>query len=176
MTVNTKIEALRKGIVYIMVTILFFVGFTKGALVFGNEPSGMNTENNTTTELSNEVFNAEIFISPTKGLNIAVVTAEEKTDSTEVEPTLEPLVLGGAGAVLLGVGAAVAAPFVAPILFLAAILLFGVGAFLTAKGWKKIKAEPKKYKGEKIAIANYLVIGLIGVAASFYLLYLLFSL
>ncbi len=99
----------------------------------------------------------------------------DDTDSTETEPKLEPLVLSGTATAILGVGAGVAAVFAAPILFAAAGLLLVASAFLTSFGWKRIKKEPKKFKGEKFAVANYVIIGLVGVAASFYLLYLLFN-
>ena len=47
--------------------------------------------------------------------------------------------------------------------------------YTTAIGWKKIKADPKKFKGEKFALANYIIIGVIGVLSSFYLVWLLFD-
>jgi len=102
-------------------------------------------------------------------------TAEKDTTKKEEEPKPEPMVLGGAAAVAAGTGLAVAGAFGSPVLLLIAALCFAGGAFLTALGWKKIKAEPKKYSGEKIAIANYIVIGVIGVLASFYSLYILFT-
>lgn len=101
--------------------------------------------------------------------------AEKDTTKKEEEPKPEPMVLGGAAAVAAGTGLAVAGAFGSPVLLLIAALCFAGGAFLTALGWKKIKAEPKKYSGEKIAIANYIVIGVIGVLASFYSLYILFT-
>ena len=161
---------------YIPLVILITLVIVRPFTVFGNEPSGFKADSAAENQSANNIYYAAPFEDAISDLySNRAIAAEEKKDSTEVEPKLEQLVLGGSGAVLIGVGVAVAAPFVAPILFLGAALMFALGAFLTAKGWKKIKAEPKKFKGEKIAITNYLVIGLIGVAASFYLLYLLFS-
>jgi MFS superfamily sulfate permease-like transporter len=56
------------------------------------------------------------------------------------------------------------------------VALLAASAIITAIGWRRIKNEPKKYKGEKLAVLNYLVIGIIGVAASVYLIWLLFEL
>lgn len=137
----------------------------------GNEPSGLQKMEQVQPEA--EIFYAESTDAVANGYQIPPIKDEK--DSTEIPPKLEPLVLGGSGAVLLGVGAAVAGVVVAPVLFLAALVLLAGGAFLTAKGWKKIKAEPKKFKGEKLAIANYLIIGLVGLAASVYLVYWLFT-
>ncbi len=139
----------------------------------GNQPSGLVAD--TTVVQQGNDFYVESNVAETQLPEISVLPIKDEKDSTEVEPKLEPLVLSGSGAVAAGVGVGVAAIFGAPILFVVAALLLGLGAFLTAKGWKKIKADPKKFKGEKIAIANYLVIGLVGVAASFYLLYWLFT-
>ena len=100
---------------------------------------------------------------------------KDEKDSTEVEPKLEPLVVAGTGLAVAGLGAAVAGIFGAPILFAAAALLLAGCAFVTAIGWKKIKADPKKFKGEKFALANYIIIGVIGVLSSFYLVWLLFD-
>ncbi len=176
MTVITKIEDLNKGKFYISFILSISLFFVAATAVFGNEPTGLMVDSSTATANGSDVFYAEPYEDAIGNLNDSkVIIGEEKKDSTEVEPKLEPLVLGGSAAVLVGVGAAVAAPFVAPILFLGAAVLFALGAFLTAKGWKKIKAEPKKFKGEKIAITNYIIIGLVGVAASFYLLYWIFA-
>ena len=139
----------------------------------GTEPTGLQQVEQVSP--SAEVFYAETQLLPEAGNTIVLPDTKEEKDSTEIPPKLEPMVLGGAGAVLLGTGAAVAGVFTAPVLLLAALVLFGVGAFLTAKGWKKIKENPKLFKGEKLAVANYLVIGVVGVVASFYILYFLFT-
>jgi len=112
--------------------------------------------------------------SQTINLIVPALIKDEK-DSTEVEPKLEPLVVSGTGLALAGLGAAVAGIFGAPILFAVAALLLAGSAFVTAIGWKKIKADPKKFKGEKFALANYIIIGVIGVLSSFYLIWLLFD-
>lgn len=176
MTVILKMVILNKRKFYLSVSALILFCFCGIKVVLSNEPSGFKPDTVEAAISGNDVYYAfpveENIITKT---SYETYKSEEKKDTTEVELKLEPMVLGGSGAVFLGVGVAVAAPFVAPILFLGAAVLFALGAFLTAKGWKKIKAEPKKFKGEKIAIANYLVIGLVGVAASFYLLYWIFA-
>lgn len=139
----------------------------------GTEPTGLNQIEQVSP--SAEVFYVETQLLSETENAIVLPDVKEEKDSTEIPPKLEPMVLGGSGAVLLGTGAAVAGVFVAPILLLAALVLFGAGAFLTAKGWKKIKENPKLFKGEKLAVANYLVIGVIGVVASFYILYFMFT-
>ncbi len=106
---------------------------------------------------------------------IIPISIKDEKDSTKVEPKLEPLVLAGTGLAVAGLGAAVAGIFGAPILFAVAALLLAGSAFVTAIGWKKIKADPKKFKGEKFALANYIIIGVIGVLSSFYLVWLLFD-
>ncbi|MEZ5014472.1 MAG: hypothetical protein R2794_09290 [Chitinophagales bacterium] len=106
---------------------------------------------------------------------LSLKTDTSKTDTTEIKPVIQPMVLTGTGTVVLGTAAAAIGFLSAPVLIpLAAILLLG-SCFLTGWGWRKIKEDPKKYKGEKLAAANYLIVGLVGVAASFYFLYLLFS-
>ena len=119
-----------------------------------------------------EIESQEVENSP---LSVPLPEVKEDTAKEEEEPVLQPLVLAGSGAMLIGTGAAVGGIFGSPILFLVSLLFFAGGAWLTAIGWKKIKAEPKKYKGEKIAVINYLVMGIIGVTASFYSLYILFN-
>ena len=143
----------------------------------GNQPSGLNTADRNT--VSSEIFLVEGIIPEqnnvkTELIDISRFNIEEK-DSTETEPTLQPLVLIGTATAVIGLGAAVAGALFSPILLAVAGGLFIISALVTAIGWKKIKKDPKKYKGEKFATASYLIIGLVGVVASFYLLYLLFS-
>ncbi|MBP8915619.1 MAG: hypothetical protein KBF51_09295 [Chitinophagales bacterium] len=124
---------------------------------------------------ANSVLEIESY-SESKTIDLIVLPSiKDEKDSTEVEPKLEPLVVAGTGLALAGVGAAVAGIFGMPILFAVAALLFGGSAFVTMIGWKKIKADPKKFKGEKFALANYIIIGVIGVLSSFYLVWLLFD-
>ncbi len=124
---------------------------------------------------ANSVLEIESY-SESKTIDLIVLPSiKDEKDSTEVEPKLEPLVIAGTGLALAGVGAAVAGIFGMPILFAVAALLFGGSAFVTMIGWKKIKADPKKFKGEKFALANYIIIGVIGVLSSFYLVWLLFD-
>lgn len=104
-----------------------------------------------------------------------VLAVDSNKKEEEPEPSLQPMVIAGSAATLAATGVAVAAVFASPVLFWGALILFAAGAWLTAIGWKKIKAEPKKYKGEKLAVANYLIMGVIAVAASFYSLYILFA-
>lgn len=148
----------------------------------GNQPSsidksadysaGSNTVVYVETDMSTPgaVINADnTFIDA-----VDAVVKEDTGKKEEQEPVLEPMVLAGTGAAVAGAGVAVAGMFAAPILLAIGALLLIASALLTSKGWKKIKAEPKKYKGEKFAIANFIIIGVLGVAASFYALYLLF--
>ncbi len=107
---------------------------------------------------------------------LASIQPAVKEDTVkEEEPVIQPLILAGSGAIAVGTGLGIAGVFGAPILIGIALLFFAAGAWLTAIGWRKLKDEPKKYKGEKIAVINYLVMGIVGVAASFYSLYVLFS-
>ena len=181
MAVIHKIDFVKKTIsfLYILVCLSAIVVADDNTLS-GNQPSGLMIDTTALQAPANDFYvesivaEPTIIDAPTEEIKLAIPVKDEK-DSTEVEPVLEPLVLAGSGAVAVGLGVGLAAIFGAPILFLVAALFLGAGAFLTAKGWRKIKDEPKKYKGEKIAIANYLVIGLVGIAASFYLLYWLFT-
>ena len=102
-------------------------------------------------------------------------TSADGKDSTKTKPVLQPLVIAGTALAIAGTGAAVAAVFGSGWLWLATIILFAASALITMVGWKKIKQEPKKYSGSKFAVATYLIIGLIGTAASVYLLFLLFA-
>ena len=144
-------------------------------------PSGMSHAPENTAQVLEDLTVRAIEISdnpepaPSVWKQDLPIPAEKDTTKKEEEPKPEPMVLGGAAAVAAGTGLAVAGAFGAPGLLLVAALCFAGGALLTALGWKKIKAEPKKYSGEKIAIVNYIVIGVIGVLASFYSLYILFT-
>ncbi len=173
MTVIHKIVFVKK-LPLLLIGLFCFsaVIFAENVDINGNQPSGLLAD--TTVVQQGNDFYVESNVEETQLPELSVLPIKDEKDSTEVEPKLEPLVLSGSGAVAAGVGVGVAAIFGAPILFVVAALLLGLGAFLTAKGWKKIKTDPKKFKGEKIAIANYLIIGLVGIAASFYLLYWLF--
>ena len=145
-------------------------------------PSGLKREMSESYAVSEEpVFYAKSIFTPqtnngSKTIDLIIPqTIKDEKDSTEIEPKLEPLVVSGTGLALAGLGVAVAGIFGAPILFVVAALLLAGSALVTALGWKKIKAEPKKFKGEKFAIANYIIIGIIGVLSSFYLIWLLFD-
>ncbi len=107
--------------------------------------------------------------------SIPEFSVKEKEDTTKVEPKFEPLVLGGTATAVGGLALGLLGLTGTGILLLIGAGLLIVSAVITMIGWKKIKADPKKLKGEKLAILNYIIIGLCGVAASFYLLYLLFT-
>lgn len=143
------------------------------------QPSGLDTNTVQFTPVEDVVVSGCILeplkqpYETLKGPEITFV--KEDTTEKEEEPVLQPLILAGSGAIAVGTGLGIAGVFSAPILIGIALLFFAAGAWLTAIGWRKLKDEPKKYKGEKIAIINYLVMGILGVAASFYSLYVLFS-
>jgi hypothetical protein len=148
----------------------------------GHEPSSMRKDGNeiivgapatyVETDMSDAVETVRPFVELQP--SYVVLGKEDTAKKEEEEPALEPMVLAGTGAAVAGAGTAVAGLFGAPILLAIGALLLVASAVLTTIGWKKIKSEPKKYRGEKFAIANFIIIGVIGVAASFYALYLLF--
>lgn len=145
-----------------------------------HQPSGLDTTARLSQEPTTDVvvrgimLEAEPETSPEMTMPIAVV-AKEDTAKEEEEPVIQPLILAGSGAIAVGTGLGIAGVLGAPVLIVIALLFFAAGAWLTAIGWRKLKDAPKKYKGEKIAVINYLVMGVLGVVASFYSLYILFS-
>lgn len=167
---------------------LLFVGFLLltdqvfADVAIGHQPSTME-QNGEAPAVGEAVFYVESDLSDAVMMieekeqvqQLTTAIGKEDTSKKEEEPALEPMVLAGTGAAAAGAGTAVAGLFAAPILIAIGALLLVASAVLTTIGWKKIKAEPKKYRGEKFAIANFIIIGVIGVAASFYALYLLFA-
>ena len=132
--------------------------------------AGYYTASNSELLNEKEINSQFKFQSPSNNLLI-----KEEEDSTKVEPKYEPLVLGGTATAVGGLALGLLGLSGAGILLLIGAGLLIVSAIITMIGWKKIKADPKKFKGEKLAIINYIIIGICGVAASFYLLYLLFT-
>lgn len=132
-------------------------------------PAGNFTADASATLTEKEIINTFDYTSANQ------LILKESEDTTKVEPKFEPLVLGGTATAVGGLALGLAGLFGAGVLLIAGAALLIISAIITMIGWKKIKAEPKKFKGEKLALLNYIIIGISGVAASFYLLYLLFT-
>lgn len=104
----------------------------------------------------------------------ALASLSSDTDTVK-KPVLQPWILGGGIAVTGGVAGSALFLFgfinvIIPLVFLAAAAVF------TVIGLKKLKREPKKYKGNGLANTIFLIIGLLGVGAATFLVYWLFTL
>lgn len=92
-------------------------------------------------------------------------TTITEEDTTEEEPVLHPLVLAGAAVTGAAIISGVIIGLTALNLFFIPIVLLAAGAALTTIGYKQIKIDPKKYKGEKLALAVYYSLVPIGLFA-----------
>lgn len=99
-----------------------------------------------------------------------------KADTTETEPKLQPLIPAGAGVFAAGMALTAVSVITGGISIFIGIGAFISGLLLTNWGYKKVKAEPKKWKGEKLALAVYYALIPVGLFLMLYPVYLLFML
>lgn len=99
-----------------------------------------------------------------------------KTDTAETEPKLQPLIPAGAGIFAAGMALTAVSVITGGISIFIGIGAFIAGLLLTNWGYKKVKAEPKKWKGEKLALAVYYALIPVGLFLMLYPVYLLFML
>jgi hypothetical protein len=92
-------------------------------------------------------------------------TTITEEDTIEEEPVLHPMVLAGAAVTGAAIVSGVIIALTALNLFFIPIVLLAAGAALTTIGYKQIKIDPKKYKGEKLALAVYYSLVPIGLFA-----------
>jgi len=97
-------------------------------------------------------------------------------EDTTPEPVMQPLILAGAATTGAGIASTVLLFFGPWSLVLIPLLLIGGGVALTTFGYKKLKIEPEKYKGEKLARAVYYAMVGIGAVAMLIPVWLLFNL
>jgi hypothetical protein len=92
-------------------------------------------------------------------------TTVTEEDTTKEEPVLHPLVLAGASVTGAAVVSGVIIGLTAINLFFIPVILLAAGAALTTIGYKQVKIDPEKYKGEKLALAVYYALVPIGLFA-----------
>lgn len=88
---------------------------------------------------------------------------------------LHPLVIAGTGLFAAGIVAGVLTLTGPMISFVIPLVLAVTGIILITLGLKKIKKNPAKYKGDKLALAAYYILALIAAALIFYPVWLLFN-
>lgn len=88
---------------------------------------------------------------------------------------LHPLIIAGTGLFAAGIVAGVLTVTGPMISFVIPLALIVTGIILITIGLKKIKKNPAKYKGDKLALAAYYVLALVAAALIFYPVWLLFN-
>lgn len=100
-----------------------------------------------------------------------------KTDSIKIEePKLQPLIPSGAGVYAAGLALTTLSILSGGISILFGIAAIIAGLLLVNWGYKKVKTEPKKWKGEKLALIVYYTLIPVGLFLMLYPVYLLFLL
>ncbi|MBC8047836.1 MAG: hypothetical protein H7Y00_13645 [Fimbriimonadaceae bacterium] len=118
------------------------------------------------------IFDKDILhINKSMQMHYEIDSAEE--DSIE-EPKLHPLIPSGAGLFAIGVAATAVSVLSGGLSIFIGIGAMIAGILLTNFGYKKVKEDPKKWKGEKLALAVYYTLIPVGLLLMFYPLYLLF--
>lgn len=110
-------------------------------------------------------------------IRYAIDDTTKKADTIkEPEPKLQPLIPAGDAIFALGVGAVAVSVLSGGLSIFIGIGAILLGLCLTSIGYKKVKKEPKKWKGEKLALALYYALIPVGLFLMLYPVYLLFIL
>lgn len=120
---------------------------------------GMSTQSRKSSALNSTVFSADTTVQ----------------DTAKTEPKLQPLIPAGAGIFAAGIAATAVSVLSGGLSIFIGIGAFVLGLLLTNWGYKKVKAEPEKWKGEKLALAVYYALIPVGLFLMFYPVYLLFT-
>lgn len=107
---------------------------------------------------------------------LAFETDTTKEDTTEQEPKLQPLIPAGAAVFAAGMALTAVSVITGGLSIFIGIGACIAGLLLTNWGYKKVKAEPEKWKGEKLALAVYYALIPVGLFLMLYPVYLLFML
>jgi len=102
------------------------------------------------------------------------VTDTLPEDTVEEEPKLQPFIPIGAGVFAGGIAVTALGVATGGISIFIGIAAIIAGLLLTNFGYKKVKGDPKKWKGEKFALSIYYLLIPVGLFLMLYPVYLLF--